>query len=153
MVGGDQHDSGQFAVSPGHRLHGGLRKSEQFAEHAFGFIQHRQSALGQGRTVAKLGQQRMQSGKTGQTHHFLMQARIVFHGAGAKRVEIGVHAHVHPAQIGEMADRFEFGNFRQCRGGRTAQSHRNSGRLRDIESRQDRACAAGAAGFIDQFHR
>ena len=152
MVCGNQHDSGQLAVSSRHRLHRSLRKAENLAQHTLRFINHRQSPLRQHAAVTELGQKRMQFGKTGHPHDLLMGFRIVFHRAGTERIKIRIHAHVHAAEIRKMAHRFKFGHFGKPCGFSPPERRRHRASLGNIQNGKDGTGAAGPAGFINQFH-
>ena len=77
-----------------------------------------------------LRRQGMQIAEARQPRHFLVQARIVLHGAGAQRIKPGVDGVVHPRQAHIMADHFRLAEARQadrapCGAGRPAASSRN----------------------------
>ena len=53
----------------------------------------------------------MERGKQG--GRILQHLGVVLHGAGAERIEVGVHRKIAAGQVGEMPHQIEFGNFGQ----------------------------------------
>ena len=154
MVGGDELDAGIFAVGPGHGLEGEGLHARDLAQPPFGVIQALQGALGQ--FAGKLGQQGMHAGKARQGGHVFRELGVVLHGAGAKGIEIGIHAVVELGQIGEVAHHVQFGALGQARRALAQQGFgqhlRGAGRV--VVHRQGQTGSAAAFyGFgKDGFH-
>ena len=77
----------------------------------------RQRALGGGAR-----RQGMQVAEAGQPRHFLVQARIVLHGAGAQRIKPRIDGVILPRQPHIMADHFRLAEARQADGALAAQA-------------------------------
>ena len=110
VVGADHRHAGKFALCPGHRGKRNGGHAGHFLEH-FLQIEHRgQKPLpGVFRAHGVACQQLRQHGK------LVAGARVVLHGAGTERVEMGVDGEVLLRQPGVMAHRIHFGNLRQQR--------------------------------------
>ena len=115
MVGGDELHAGKFAVGPRHRLECVGLHARDFAEPLLGFVEALERPLGVGRGAGQLREQRMQTRKTGQAAHVLAEFGVVLHGAGAKGVEIGVHAVVELGKTGKVTHHVQLGALGQAR--------------------------------------
>ena len=67
------------------------------------------------------GLQRMEGRKLWQGCHLLVNLRIVLHGAGAQRIEAGIHAEVHLGEVGIVTDHIRLAHLGQVQGRFTAQ--------------------------------
>ena len=154
VVGGNELDAGIFAVGPGHGLEGEGLHARDLAQPPFGIIQALQGTLGQ--FAGKLGQQGMHAGKARQGGHVFRELGVVLHGAGAKGIEIGIHAVVELGQIGEVAHHVQLGALGQARRALAQQGFgqhlRGAGRV--VVHRQGQTGSAAAFyGFgKDGFH-
>src|SRR5262249_21173931 len=92
--------------------------------------------------------QRMQVGKTGQPHHLLVQARVVLHRAGAKRIEPRVDGIVFLRKPRVVAHDLRFRESRQTDGALALEAAEAALRLRRF--RQIDARAAGRILLEDQ---
>ncbi len=71
------------------RLKRNRRQAGDFGQIFFKIMHQLEHAL------AQLGRQkRVRTGKTGQRRHFFIDFRVVFHGAGSKRVHAGVNTEI-----------------------------------------------------------
>ena len=114
VVGGDELDARELAVGPGHGLEGEGLHAREFAQPALGVIEALQRALRAGRPARKLGQHRVQAAEAGQRGHVFGELGIVLHGAGAKRIKIGVHTVVELGKPGEVTHHVQFRAFGQA---------------------------------------
>ncbi len=83
----------------------------------------------------------------------LVDARIVFHGAGAERVHAEIDRVIPCGKAGEVADHFDFADFGEAFNGIAAEcSAERSGRIDggDIERRKLHAALAGQRMLEDQ---
>ena len=90
----------------------------------------------------------MQIAEARQPRHFLVQARIVLHGAGAQRIKPGVDGVILPRQPHIMADHFRLAEARQADGALAAQAAQAAVVYSDVG--QIHAGDAVAAEFEDQ---
>ena len=116
VVGADDHQSRQLAVSPGEGVEGELSHARQGAERLL------QAAIDAERTLHGGGRlQRMERGEGGQGCYLLVDDGVVFHRAAAKRVEAVVDAEVVGTVVGVVSDDGELVTLGQLGIGRTPQ--------------------------------
>ena len=95
----DRQKPAQFAMCTGLRRHRHAVHAGERGKPAHQFRNQCQRAL-----YRFLRLQGMNVRKTRQSRHFLIQARIVFHGAGAERIEPAVDRIIHPRQADIVAN-------------------------------------------------
>ena len=146
MVLLDQQHAGELAVSAGGRLEGHVVHAGDLTQQLPSGVQHLLTAF-----HGVLGSQGMHAGKAGQSGHFLVNAGIVLHGAGAQRVEAGVDAvntlvqlSVVAAEVG-LTDLGQLGCFGTNQG--SGQCH-----FLHVALGQVLHTAAGNALFKNQLH-
>ena len=141
--GPNGHQTAEFTMGAGGRRHGNRRHAGQFYQPFRQGIDQFQGAL---HGFHRL--QRMQVGETRQPRHFLVQARIVLHGAGAQGVEPRINGKIIARQTYKVAHDLRFRKAGQTDGRaafQTAQAVWRIGRLGQIN-----AATAGAIKFEDQ---
>ncbi len=116
QIGAHEQDSGEFAVGSGGGLEGDGIHAGDFDELIGERLHDAQRALG-----VLLGLIGMGSGNSVEARDDLVDARIVLHGAGAERIHAVIDGVVPGGKAGEVADDFNFADFRE-RSGRGAQS-------------------------------
>jgi hypothetical protein len=91
----------------------------------------------------------MRPGESFDARHLLVHARIVFHGAGAERIEAEIDGVVLRGEAREVADGFHFADFGEIGdfGARVfgAERARDRRRGRPAEAAGNRACRASCA--------
>ena len=87
MISPDQFQSGQFAMSTGHRLQGHGIHTGDFRQHRLQLEHQTQSALG-----ILFFRQRVQARQRRYRCNILINLRIVLHRAGSQRIKPGVDA-------------------------------------------------------------
>ena len=99
---------GELTVGAGCGLEGHAVHAGDLAEIAGGGLVHLAAALDGGR-----GRERVDGGEAGQSSHFLVDAGIVLHGAGAQGIEAAVHAVDPLAELGIVAGNVGFAELGQ----------------------------------------
>ena len=142
----DKQHAGKLAVGAGGGLEGHIVHAGNLAEIFGGGIQHLLH------TLAVLGGRKgMHPRKAGQGCHFLVNAGIIFHGAGAQGVEPAVYAVDLLAQLRIVAGDVRLAHFRQ--GGLfLAPQGIGQGYALHIAGGQNGAAASGNALFKNQLH-
>ena len=115
MVGGNEHDAGKFAVGSGHGLERKGFHAGDFTELLFKFPDYLKRSLRIPPRPAQLGHERVQAGEPGQRCCVFREFGVIFHGAGAERVEVAVYRVIEAGKPGEMAYHIQFGKFGQAR--------------------------------------
>ena len=110
VIATNHHQSGEFAVCTGKRIKREFAHSGNLRQAALQMIVHRQSTL-HGFHIL----QRVQAGELWKSRHFIVDFRIILHGARAQGIESGVHAEIIVAHIGVVTHHREFVHFRQRR--------------------------------------
>ncbi len=100
----------KFALSAGSALKGASVHPANFTKHPFKFLQQTQNPLN--RFLILKG---MQKGKAGQSRNLFVDFWVVFHGAGAERVEMCVNTVVELRKPNKMPDDGQLVNFGQRR--------------------------------------
>ena len=124
-VGVHEHQTGDLALRACSRLKRDGVQSRHFGEDLLEPPHQLEGAL---RSVLLL--QRMQMREAGQGDEPLVDARVVFHGARAERVEARVDSEVARRQFGEVAEDLRLGELGQARRLGAAQL------LRQVDTRQ-----------------
>ena len=108
MPGHDGLDSAEFAMrTRGGRQRAGIHAADPF-QHALQLIHEQQRALDRFDRL-----QRMDVDKAVQPAEFFTDLRVVFHGAGAERVETVVQRVIQLGEVGEVTHHVRFGKLRQ----------------------------------------
>ena len=152
VIGGHEHAAGQFAMGAGQRLEGELRHAGDFREQALHLVEQSERPLRELSPAAQLRPERMDTGKARQAGHLFASLGIVFHRAGAKRVEVRVNGIVQAREPGEMAHDLR---FRQLgNGGRIAaqQLGVDEPPRRQRLARETRRTAAGGTFLEYELH-
>jgi hypothetical protein len=111
MIGFDEHEARQFAVRAGGWLQGDTRHARDFRQVALKLVDELDCALG-----CVVGLQGMQAREAGQGCHILIELGVVFHSAGAERVEARIHAEVTLREVRIVAHDLDLADLRQGRG-------------------------------------
>ncbi len=147
VVGADHGDAGEFTLGAGHGGERDAFHAGDFLEEVLQLVQAGQVAL----AVAGRGE-RVPVEEAGQHGRAVGAARVVFHGAGAERVELLVDGEVLGRQVGVVAHHFQLAHFRQAGFVFTAQAGGNRGQLVLTHGlgRLRGGAAAGAGVLEDQ---
>ena len=89
MIGTHHQQSGEFAMRTGGWLQRHARKAADLCEPLLKFEHEREIALNRVRVL-----QRMRLGESGEPRDLLVDLWIELHGAGAERIEAGIHAEI-----------------------------------------------------------
>ncbi len=143
MIGLDHKDARELPVGACGRLQGRRGKPADLLKPFLQFVHQLQVAL---HGFDRL--QRMGEGEPWKPRRVLVHLGIVFHRAGAQRVEAGVHGMIQLREAHEVADRLKLRNLRQIQ--RLAHKAIRKLRLRHIRSRQGKARPAGGRQIINQ---
>ena len=106
----NQQDAREFAVRARRRLQRDGVHAGDFGEHLFERRHHFHDSLRQ--RFRLIG---MRPGQALDARHLLVDARVVFHGAGAERIKAQIDGVVLRREAREMADGFHFADFREIR--------------------------------------
>ncbi len=106
----DEQHAGEFAVRAGSRFEGHVVHARDLAQQSLRRFKDLAAAFG-----IPLVRKRMDMGKSFKRRRFLVDARIVFHGTGAERVEAAVDAVHLLRKLGVVARDFGLGKLGQCR--------------------------------------
>ena len=107
MVGLDQHQACEFAMSARGRLKGDTRHAGDFGQVLFKFVYQLNDALN-----GRFRLQWVNTGETWQNGHIFVELGIILHGTGAKRVEASFHAEVSLREMGIVAYHLNLAYFR-----------------------------------------
>ena len=141
VIGAHHQEPSELAVRAGGRLQRHRGKAADFGEPALQRKDHGEVALHRFRVL-----ERMSVGEAREAGDRLVLLGIVFHGAGAERIEAAVDAEIALRQREVMAHHLELGELRQSAVGARILRQR---RRRHIERRQIDAAAPRHARFID----
>ena len=122
VIRADHRDAGELALGAGHRR-------ERYGAHAGDVFQNflqLVEAAHEALTV-RLGRERMAAEEARQVRGAMRAARVVLHRARAERIELRLDGEVAPRQIGVVAHRLQFGDFRHRRRLRSEARRRNTG--------------------------
>ena len=136
-----QHQTGQLAVRARRRLEGHVVHAGDLAQILSGKVERLQAAL-----YSLLRLQRMDAGKAGKGGDLIVDLGVIFHGAGAERVEAVVDAVGLFGKLGVVAAQLVFAHLWQMRGVLAAQ-RRVDLTGGDVAGGQDGASSAGVAAF------
>ena len=147
-IGANHQQAGEFALRAGGGLQrGGVHAGDR--EQAFlQIVKDAQAALGD--FAGLFG---MFGGEAFEARDEFVDARVVFHGAGAERVHAQIDRVIPGGKAGEVADHFDFADFGEAFDGiaREGGAERGGGvDRRDVERRQFHAALAGSGMFEDQ---
>ncbi len=153
VIRSHNHYTSQLAVCPCHRLHCKTRHARNFTKQKVALVEDLQCALREHTAHPQLRQQGVQMRKAGITCNSFADLRIVFHRAGAERIEIGIHAEIHPAKRSKMPHDIKLTQLRQ-RGRFVTQKLPLETYLRRNVARIYPYSPASRNGFFKyQFHR
>ena len=141
MVFFNQHQTGQLAVRARRRLEGHVVHAGDLAQILSGKVERLQTAL-----YSLLRLQRMDAGKAGKGGDLIVYFGVIFHGAGAERVEAVVDAVGLFGKLGVVAAQLVLAHLWQMRGLLAAQRGVDLAGG-DVAGGQDGASSAGVAAF------
>ena len=141
MVFFNQHQTGQLTVCARCRLEGHVVHGGDLAQVFGGKVERLQAAL-----YSLLRLQRMDAGKAGKGGNLIVYFGVIFHGAGAERVEAVVDAVGLFGKLGVVAAQLVLAHLWQMRGLLAAQRGVDLAGG-DVAGGQDGASSAGVAAF------
>ena len=150
VISGNEQHAGKLAVCARHGLQASRLHAADLREQPFHLIDKFQGAAAIVQVGVETPQLRVQPGKTGQGRHGLGHLGIVFHGARAERVELGVHAEIALRQACEMTNHVELAHFGKGQRRIAAQGFRQHG-FGHIQGRRHYGAATRNAGFKNRF--
>ncbi len=142
VIGADHGHPGELPLGPGHRRERHPRHAGDILEDLLQFVQAGEEALS-----ARLRRQGVAGEERGQHGETVARPRVVLHGAGAERIEMGVDGEVPLRQPGVVAHGIEFRHLGQVRRGRAQQFGRDVVRVRSLRRCLVPAAAAGLRQF------
>ena len=107
-AGAHHQDAGELAVRPCHRLRRNARQARDLGQQTLQLIDHVQRTLG--RLFRLHG---MQLAEARQRSHVLVQARVVFHGARAQRIELAVYREIALGEAREVTHHVQLAHLGQ----------------------------------------
>ena len=145
MVLTHEHEAGELAVGACAGQEGEVLEAGDGGE---GLVQGIDHFLGSLHCFG--GLQRVQAGEERMGSDLFVDLGIVLHGAGAQRIEAGIHTEVHLAQVGIVAHNVHLAHFRKVQRGFPAKS---GGQFDCLAAAfgQRIAAAAGPAEFEYEF--
>ncbi len=108
MVGADDQDPGQLTVGAGRRLQADRLKPADLRQPLLQGVHQRQVPLQRVGILQRVGQC-----ETRQASGVLVDLGVVLHGAGAQRIEAGVHCVIELRKPHEMAHHLQLRQLRQ----------------------------------------
>ena len=145
MVCGDHLDTRKLALGAGHRRQRECRHTHGLAQHRLQFVHAGQKSL-----AVLVRYERVLRQETGQHREGIAGPWIVFHRAGAERVEMRVDREILLRQAGVMPHRLQLGYLGQRRPVAAQQVLWNVGQVRFALGRLGSAPAAGSGMFVNQ---
>ena len=142
MVFFNQQQAGQLTVCARRRLEGHVVHAGDLAQILLGKVERLQAAL-----YSLLRLQRMDAGKAGKGGNLIVYFGVIFHGAGAERVEAVVDAVGLFGKLGVVAAQLVLAHLWQMRGLLAAQRGVDLGRWGTSQAGRMVASSAGVAAF------
>ena len=145
-VGAHDQQAGQLALAAGRRLEADRVEARDLAQD----LLERPLELERALDRVVLGQ-RMEVAEPGQAHEALVDPRVVFHRAGAERIEARVDPEVARRELGEVAQHLRLGELGEARR-RAARERGGNLRHGQVRPRHREPAPAGLRLLVDQLH-